>query len=188
MEPFIGVTIFIVMLVTPVACLRWVLGPLDRAAKDHQFPVQFSLADLLCLFVLVQLPLGGLHFALRGEKVEPGFLIADAAVIGVSAAVWWTYVRTLSRAGIHVVSHRCIALTIVLPIAFVGSIAVVALPPIGLELASGGHVSLGVALVLAELPLFGVLYGRAKFTRSIVAPAEAQRKPMDDGLRRKEAQ
>ena len=58
------ITGFVASVAAAWACLNWVLGPLDRAAKNRQFPIQFGLADLLCLFVLIQLPVGILHWTL----------------------------------------------------------------------------------------------------------------------------
>ena len=93
-----------VFLVAPGVCLYWVLGPLDRAAKNRRFAMQFSLADLLCLFVLVQLPVGLLHWAAGGSKMEPGgVLVVDIQIAVAATVVWWKCVRTMSRAGIHVV-------------------------------------------------------------------------------------
>ena len=54
------------------ACGFWILRPLDRAAKNRRYAIQFSLADLLCLFVLVELPLGALHWAAETAKAASG--------------------------------------------------------------------------------------------------------------------
>ena len=57
---------FLFLLAIVVVCsipawftLKWVFGPLDRAAKNRKYPIQFSLADFLCLFVEIQLAFAG---------------------------------------------------------------------------------------------------------------------------------
>ena len=56
---FLGCLVGLAMLAAMASavwgCYRWVLGPLDRAAKSRQYPAQFSLADLLSLFVLARI-------------------------------------------------------------------------------------------------------------------------------------
>jgi hypothetical protein len=167
------------VLFAALGSLNWVLGPLDRAAKNRQFPIQFSLADLLCLFVLVQLPLGAVHSVLhwvpRGGEFHAGVLVVDLVVALLAASVWWTYVRTLSRAGIHVVWHRCVALCIALPAAFVGSVAMIVLPLVAVGLLVGRETSTGLWMLLAVVAIGGALYGLGRFTRAIVAAAEAAR-------------
>ncbi len=167
------------VLFAALGCLNWVLRPLDRAAKNRPFAIQFSLADLLCLFVLVQLPLGVVHSVLhwvpRGGEVHVGVLVVDLVVGLLAASVWWAYVRTLSRAGIHVVWHRCVALTIALPAAFLGSIAMTLLPVLAVGLLIGRETSAGLWMLLAMVAVGGVLYGLGRFTRAIVAAAEARR-------------
>jgi hypothetical protein len=150
------------------ACLNWVLGPLDRAARNRQFPIQFGLADLLCLFVLVQLPVGTLHWAMH-DVLKEGILVLDVVLGVVAALVWWVCVRTLSRAGIHEVWQRAIVLTFVLPSGYVGSGAVLVLPfaTVGLFLAQ--HTLSAGWLLLLEIPLIGILYGLGRVTRAVVA-------------------
>ena len=142
METLIGFVLIVGVLAAPVVCTRWVLGPIDRAGANHRVPVQFSLADLLGLFVVVQLPLGGLHFATRGVTIwrldlydevfaiplRPIMFLLDVLIVLFAATVWWTLVRRLSRAGIDIAWHRLLTLTVILPVAFVGSIAILVLP------------------------------------------------------------
>ena len=99
MEPLLALVVFVAVVSAIAfaawACLNWVLGPLDRAAKNRRYPIQFALADLLCLFVLIQLPVGLIHWAAR--DVPRGRLVIFDVVLGVVATVvWWFCVRTLS--------------------------------------------------------------------------------------------
>jgi hypothetical protein len=153
-------------------CLNWALGPLDRAAKNRQFPIQFGLADLLCLFVLVQLPVGILHWATRDSAFPARAWVMDIVLGGIATVTWWTCVRTLSRAGIQVVWQRCVVLTVILPCSYVGSISVIALPIVATDLLAEQQSSVGSLLLLAEIAAAAILYGLGRFTRVIVASAK----------------
>jgi len=150
------------------ACLNWVLGPLDRAARNRQFPIQFGLADLLCLFVQVQLPVGSVHWALH-NGLQEGVLVVDVVLGAVATLVWWICVRTLSRAGIHVVWQRCVILTLAMPAAYVGTVAVIVLPFLAFGFFADQQRSTAGWLLLVEIPLAGILYGLGRFTRAVVA-------------------
>jgi hypothetical protein len=152
--------------------IAWVVGPLDRAAKNRRYPVQFSLADFFCLFVLVQLPLGTLRLiANDSQGISPLDLFAALSAV----AIWWHCVRTLSRAGIHKLWHRCFALTIAMPFAVYGSFALIILPVTGMVMRIRNDSFIGWWMLLAEAAVIGVFYGLGKYTRAIVASTEAQR-------------
>jgi hypothetical protein len=172
---FLGCLVGLAMLAAMASavwgCYRWVLGPLDRAAKSRQYPAQFSLADLLSLFVLVQLPFGVVHWAAQGGENLPAEVVVDLLVSIAVAAIWWTCVRTLSRAGIHVTWHRCVIIALVMPASFVGSVAAIILPFAALIEQN----AVSFWLLLAEPLVIGVLYGLGRFTRYAVASAEARR-------------
>ena len=99
---------------------RWILGPIDRAAKGRHAPPRVSLSDFLCLFVAVQLPLA---FAsrLRSEETEQFFWALAAISWVVAPVIWILCARTLSRAGITS-GHRFLFLAVVLPIVYYGLI------------------------------------------------------------------
>jgi hypothetical protein len=159
------------------ACLKWVIGPLERAAKNRQYPVQYSLADLLCVFVLVQLVIGLTHWAAYDSQRSTtiAVLILDVVFVAVAVVVWWKFVRTLSRAGIHVVWHRCVILVIILPAAVVGSMAVLFLFFAAIAAIQSDNIIVGIGLLLAEIPVVGIQYAMGRFTRRIVASAEKGR-------------
>jgi hypothetical protein len=148
--------------------LHWVLGPLDRAAKNRQFPIQFGLADMLCLFILIQLPIGVIHWTLRGVD-QPAAVVPDVLVGVVATLVWWVCWRTMSRAGVLVVWQRVLVLAIVLPGGYVGSLALAILPIAVVALFSSHQPTIASWLVVVELSLPVVLYFFGRFTRSIVA-------------------
>ena len=151
------------------SCLNWVLGPLDRAAKNRQFPIQFGLADLLCLFVLIQLSIGFMHWTL--ENVE-AVVVLDILLGVVVIAVWWKSVRTLSQAGIHGAWRRCFVLVVSLPGAYVSSVALIALPFVAAGCFADQQPAAAVWLLVVEIILPFVLYGLSRFTKAIVASSE----------------
>jgi hypothetical protein len=153
------------------ACLNWVLGPLDRAAKNRQFPIQFGLADLLCLFVLIQLPVGILNWTLA-DDLKQGIVAADILVGIAAGSVWWVCWHTMSRAGIQVVWQRCVVLALVLPGGYVGSIALAVLPFAAVALFMSDRPTIAWWLLLVEIVLPAILYYFGRFTRTIVAASK----------------
>jgi hypothetical protein len=147
------------------ASLSWVLGPLNRAAKDRHYPIQYSIADLLCLFVLVQLPIGIVHWVASSARMESGEVICDILIGTVAILLWWNCARLLSLAGVQSVWRRCVFLTAAVPSIIVGPIAVVLLP-------IGALSERNLWLMLAGLFAAGVLYALGLFTRATVASAE----------------
>jgi len=107
----------------PWFALRWVLGPLDRAAKNKSYPVQFTLADFLCLFVEAQLTLAGPSLAFRTSQVKSWAIVTSAVLMATVLLVWWTGVRTLSRAGVHGTASRAFTLIAAIPFGFAAAIA-----------------------------------------------------------------
>jgi hypothetical protein len=149
----------------------WVLGPLDQAAKNRWHPVQFSLADFLCLFILVDLPMGGIHcFVPQGDREMGGVIAADVLVALLAALVWWTGVRTLSRAGIHGTWRRGFVLAVVIPAGYAGSFIVGCLPFFIIGLWNGNS-PLAMKLTVAEVATGGALYGLGHITHGVVASA-----------------
>jgi len=150
-------------------CQKWVLGPLDRAARGRRGPTQFFLADMFSLFVLVQVPLAMILGNARGLEAPSILALTVTAGVLVAGAgsVWWFGVRTLSRAGIGVVWQRFIVVSAVIPVAFVGSLSVVFLPLFAMGLGN-------IWLILVEIIVICVLYGLGRFVRWIVATAEAR--------------
>jgi hypothetical protein len=155
------------------ASLNWVLGPLDRAAKNRQSPIQFGLADLLCLFILIQLPVGIVHWTLA-DVLREGIVVVDILIGIVAGLVWWVCWHTMSRAGIEVVWQRCVVLALVLPGGYVGSVALMVLPiAVGaLLLFQPDRSTIACWLLLVEVVLPAILYYFGRFTRAIVAASE----------------
>ncbi len=116
-------------ILSPWLAVNWVLGPLDRAAKNRRYPIQFTLADFLCLFVQIQLLLAWPATLFQTTEDKSAFIGIAIGVVALTLLVWWTGVHTLSRAGIHNTLGRALTLTIGIPFGYAGSLAI---PAIGL--------------------------------------------------------
>lgn len=160
--------------------LRWVLGPLDQAARNRQYPMQFGLADLLCLCLLVQIVVSIVHWSTSAQP-RSAAIAFDVVLSATVAYFWWIGVRTLSRAGIQLVWHRCIFLTIVMPGAIVGAMTVFALPVAVIASLLRLRLALATWLFLAEAFVIGILFVSSRLTRTIVAAAMLKREDQDAG-------
>ena len=102
----------------PVGIARWVLRPLDEAARRSRMRLQFTVLDFLCLFVLVQVPMALIHGI---SRYTPTIVIAlaDAFSWLCVGSMWFAGVWAMSRAGIHRAADRCLFLVVVLPVSII---------------------------------------------------------------------
>jgi hypothetical protein len=105
-----------------------ILRPVDQAARERNLPFRFSMGDTLCLFWIVQIPLGFVY-RLAPERSRNGsnedvltlyYWILIAGVWIVAPLAWVTVARALSKAGVSMGKHRLIFLGIVLPTVYYG--------------------------------------------------------------------
>jgi hypothetical protein len=148
----------------------WLNGSLRRAGRDRNCPVQFTLADALCLLVVAQVVLGVLHWESLslGVKFElPWDIIFLCGVL----YLWWEMVRMLSRAGVRTVWQRCVVILGTLATA-IGCFAVGFAPCAVVDLCGmQPNVPHDVCVLLAAVLLPAVIYRLGRFTRAIVASA-----------------
>jgi hypothetical protein len=150
---------------------RWVFGPLRRAAVERDYRVQFTLADVLCLFVAAQLALGTLHWETRDEGGQ-NLTVVFLFILLLVVFGWWQFVRMLSRAGVRVVWQRCVFMLVALPVTVLGSYAVAFAPFAVVDLfMNKPSVLRDACILLAAIVLPGVIYRLGRFTRAIVASA-----------------
>jgi hypothetical protein len=132
---------------------------------------QFTLVDLLCLFVVLEIPLAwvGAAAAMPGDPrpwILGGFL---AVYFGL---VWWAGVRKLSQAGIRNPWHRGVFLVLVFPGTILGLILAVAIAVVAVALlfppSSSGWAML---LVAVDFGLGFGFYAFGHFTRRMAAVA-----------------
>jgi hypothetical protein len=166
-----GLIAFVAVMVAVLMSLSWVLGPLDLAAKNRRYPMQFGLADLLCLGVLIQVLVASLHWPSQGEANRP-IIALDVLFGAVVTFLWWLAVRTLSRAGIHTVWQRCVILMLVMPVSYIGCVAIIVLPFVAASHLLDRQLATAAWLLLAEVILIGVLYAFSRLTRAIAAASK----------------
>jgi hypothetical protein len=111
------------------------------------------------------------HWAPYYGKTQAKVVFVDIVLVVSVALIWWSCVRRLSRANIHVIWQRCVILVLALPVAIVGGIATFVLlariiTPFGQQ-----NCMDRLWFLLAEIPVVGVIYGFGRLTRAIVASA-----------------
>jgi hypothetical protein len=166
----------VLLLVTVAAIVpRYIFSPLDRAAKGRRHPVQFTLADFLCLFFLMQVSMGLGHSWSETRWTDAGWVITGYGWFAFGL-LWLGHVRKLSLAGVHNGWHRSLCLVLVIPLGFAAAIAVPILAG-GIVLALLDPVQLAERLpwlllsILVETGLLAVVYALGRFTRHVVAAA-----------------
>lgn len=152
---------------------RFVLGPLDAAARHRRRPTQFTMADFLALVFLFQLPVALIRLILSQEAPH-GFLYGFAWV--ASSLMWGLSVQTLSRAGIETPWRRTVFLSAVLPLVYFGSVAFVGAVLLGIVAALFDDQALRLAgfwwyiALCAALP--GGFFWAARFVRAMLRQSQ----------------
>jgi hypothetical protein len=115
-----GVCLGLIACFGPVVFIaRWILTPIDRAAKSRQAPARFSIADFLCLFIIIQVPLAAIN-RLGGAEMEFDLWLLVIAAWVVGSLIWHVGARTLSKAGVAKNGHRFLYLGVILPLVYYG--------------------------------------------------------------------
>lgn len=110
----------LIAVLTAIAIIgRWILGPIDRAAKDREAAVRFSIGDFLCLFLTVQIPLS-LIYRLVDEEEKPLFWLFTVITWVLAPLVWFACARALSKAGITGGRQRMVFLGVIVPFVYYG--------------------------------------------------------------------
>ncbi|MGH7134170.1 MAG: hypothetical protein ACREHD_00435 [Pirellulales bacterium] len=172
-----GIAVAVSVVLTLAVIGRFVLGPLDSAARLSRRPTQFTMADFLALMFLFQLPVALIRLVMPGEA-QHGLLYGFAWV--ASSLMWGLSVQTLSRAGVETPWRRVVFLSAVLPIVYFGSVAFVgaALLAASAALFAGPARSLSGFwwFIAAGAVLPGGFYWAARFVRTMLIT----RQPADD--------
>lgn len=153
---------------------RWIVGPLDRAARHRMRPTQFTMVDFLSLMFLFQLPMAAVRSWASMREERSVFVFYVFGWLATSA-MWGMSVRTLSRAGIKNIWHRAIFLALVLPAAYFGSIAftvIIALGSISLFLENSPWHNAAPGMFAAAGGLLLAFFLSARFVRKMVAASE----------------
>ena len=161
--------------------LNWMVGPLARRGKNRRYKTQFSIADLLCLFVLAQLALALPTSLLVHKRVD--FLIALPAFVIpliIVLVVWWSGVDLLSRAEIRTPTARVLTLLVVLPLGYASALAMPVIAVLAIawflspSVTSQGPL-VGELMLLADAVLILIVVGLGFVTRRIVAAADRKK-------------
>ncbi len=99
--------------------VRWILAPIDRAAKFRKAPARFSIGDFFCLFLAIQIPLAVIYRFVETDEDQFYWLFTIATWI-VGPVMWVTGARTLSKAGIEASGQRFVFLGLIMPIVYYG--------------------------------------------------------------------
>ncbi|MEN6495780.1 MAG: hypothetical protein ABFD16_15980 [Thermoguttaceae bacterium] len=172
--------ILVVLSIAGVAAGRWILAPLEPRMEGGRTGTQFTLVDLLCLFVVLEIPLAWVGAA-AAMPDDPRPWILGGFLAVYFGLVWWAGVRKLSQAGIRNPWHRGGFLVLVFPGTILGLILAVAIAVVAVALlfppSSSGWAMLLVAI---DLGLGFCLYAFGRFTRRMAAAAAAPRTGNED--------
>lgn len=177
MGAFFGLLAFGLSIGVVVGIGKWILDPVEAAARRFQRPTQFTIADFLSLMFLLQLPMGVVHSLLRDAPKDTKFLL-DAAGWIICSLMWGLSVKKLSCAGIERPRHRLIFLALVLPITYFGTFAFAILGLAALAVAEHGDASWAIALLLIDVALLAAFRFAAGFVRRMVAASEPEPQPV----------
>ncbi|MBN1910609.1 MAG: hypothetical protein JW818_12765 [Pirellulales bacterium] len=150
--------------------ISWAIKPLTQAAARNRGPSQFTIADFLCLFVLIQVPTALIQMIQTNSRL----LLVLTGVAWLLVGLAWAYgVGQMSQAGIRRGRHRAGYLLLIFPTVF---LSVMSLPFCMVALFAGlekGHMLLVVgSLMLIAWAVVGLPLAR-RFTCYIVETALA---------------
>lgn len=164
----------IMLLSLPMKSLACVMEPVERAAQERRKPAQFTIADMLCLFLLVHASSAVAYYL---SSKLPGEVKTAEYIFGWTmwGALWWVSVRKLSRAGVTKPLHRAIFLLAIIPWLVVGSFLQLGVWMYGFSIMT--YISRTAALLpllgtfASAMVLIAIFYVCAWFTYRIVAVA-----------------
>ena len=101
MEAITALAILIAIIGGALFCAGWTLGPLARATANSKARVHFTIADLLCLFVQIQLLMATIYQASGRMNVHSAGEVAMVVLLSfVMIGFWWFSVEFLERVGV----------------------------------------------------------------------------------------
>lgn len=169
-EILFGLSIVGTVFFVPIATGIWILRPLDLAAKFKRKPTRFTILDFFGLVFLVQIPMALVHATLSRD--DETLLYWVFMVLGwiASVAVWAMAVKTFSNAGIEAVWTRAALVFFVLPMAYMGTFAVVVIAFLMAGFARSSSPLVLAALVALEMFLVANLIAAGIYTRRVAPP------------------
>ena len=157
-----------------IVILKRIMDPLEAAARRQSRPAQFTMADFLSLFFLLQIPMAAIH-ALPGDVPRGAKVTLDCFAWVVCGLLWASGVKKLANSGVERPRHRLIFLALVLPASFFGTLVFIftGIACIACFFEARGTGLWGPGLLLVEMALLVVFRLSANFVRRMVAAAEA---------------
>lgn len=165
----------ILLSISPFVVAGYMLRQIDQAAKRHEAPVRIWLVDLFSLMFLIQLPLTLISWQTADEIGV--VILAVVLFSGVMTLIWWATVKTVSRAGVTMVLWRSAISLVVIPMAYVGSFAIMFTT---IALLSDDHdmlVSSRFNLWILESVLIALMMGSILIVKRAVYIADKKQKP-----------
>jgi hypothetical protein len=103
-------------IVLPAAFVLWAIRPVMRLPRENPRRTQFTIGDVLALFLMIQAPLSVI-VALLPNRDPHIIAAADIGVTLVSLYFWFRGVQYVSRLGIESAARRFVYLGLLLPVA-----------------------------------------------------------------------
>jgi hypothetical protein len=160
------------------AIARWILTPIDRAAKFREAPARFSIGDFLCLFAAIQIPLTAV-FQLTGKETQETYWIFTVLTWVIAPVIWVACARALSKAGVTRSWHRFVFLSLIMPLVYYGIIpfSVIGISFFGLFFGAQIPVRLTASIWIVLAVLFFV---SGVFVRRMLSKADRKDRPAAD--------
>ena len=155
------------VILIPVFFAGFILRLLDKAAKDRQQKVRVYVVDFFSLLFLMQIPMAIMLQLPTQEKFLPAVVSCIFSLI--MALVWWTTIRTVSRAGIFRVADRVWISLLVIPMMYVGSFAMIA---ISTTIFSNNLNNFRIDLAVIEVVLVALMIASLVVTRRALDRSE----------------
>jgi hypothetical protein len=158
------------------AIARWILTPIDRAAKFREAPARFSIGDFLCLFAAIQIPLTAV-FQLTGKETQETYWIFTVLTWIIAPVIWVACARALSKAGVTRSWHRFVFLALIMPLVYYGVIPFCVIGISFFALLFGAHIPIrltaSIWIVLAIL-----FFASGLFVRRMLSKTDREDQPL----------
>lgn len=120
-----GILVILLWFAPLMAMGLWIVWPIERIARQRNKPVRYSIADFLCLFVAIQVPLGIItwyssNLVYVDDEILSYLRYVSATLAVLGLLIWWGAVRAISFCGIYHGWRRMLFLGVIVPIVFYG--------------------------------------------------------------------
>lgn len=167
---FLGTAMGLSLVFGPFIAAGYMLRKLDVAARRNRYrKVRIVLPDIFSLLFLVQLPLS---LVLRFIDDINARAVAAVILCLAMMLVWWTAIKSVDRAGITDVGWRWGVSLVAIPVAFIGSYAMMANGLQLMAVAKSGYRNEMVVAAMLEVVLFVAMVGSFYLVNRAIANAK----------------